>query len=124
MSKYFDEQNECACHCCGTLPEGGMDSKLMSLLDDMREKIGGPLILNCAYRCPAHNADPSVGGTPNSQHVMGTAADIDASDYDVETIASIAESLGADGVGRYPGSAGNFVHVDVRSGRNFDTYRW
>ena len=124
MSKYFDEQEECSCHCCGKLPEGGMDPILMELLDDIREKVGGPLSLNCAYRCPAHNADPSVGGEPNSQHIVGTAADIDAADFGVEELAQIAESLGADGVGRYPGSEGNFVHVDVRSGRTFDTYRW
>jgi len=119
MSKFFSD-GEMACKCCSCLPDAGMDQRLYELLDDMREKAGVPLTINCAYRCPVHNAE--VGGVPNSQHVDGTAADIDASDIGVEQLAQIAEACGADGVGRYPEQL--FVHVDVRSGRVGDGYRW
>lgn len=121
MSMYFDEQTECACKCCGKLPENGMDPNLMDLADALRRRFG-PLTANCAYRCPEHNAE--VGGEIDSQHLYGTAMDIDASEYGVEAIASAAEELGADGVGRYSPSQGNFVHIDTRSGRIGDTYRW
>lgn len=120
MSKYFTE-SEMACKCCGQIPPQGVDPHLYELLDDIRERAGQPLILSCACRCPAHNAE--VGGVPNSQHVTGQAADIIVpDDMTVEELACIAEEMGADGVGRY--LSDGFVHVDVRSGRCADTYRW
>ena len=121
MSKYF-QASEMACHCCGRLPEEGIDPKLYTLLDDMRETVGEPLTINCSYRCYEHNL--IVGGVENSQHTQSpcTAADVDASGIGVDRLAEVAESLGADGVGRYYDS--EFVHVDVRSGRIGDNYRW
>jgi len=123
MAKYFSE-DEFKCKCCGELPANGIDENLQELLDDIRERVGQPIILNCCYRCDSHNAE--VGGVKGSQHNADpcTAADIDASEIGVEELAQIAESLGADGVGRYFGDAGTFVHVDVRSGRIGDNYRW
>ena len=76
--------------------------------------------INCGYRCPKHNAE--VGGVPNSQHVDGTAADVDAGSTGVELLARMFEELKADGVGRYFDD--NFVHVDVRDGRTDGGYRW
>lgn len=114
----FNKFSSCfACKCCGTLPENGMDEQLINLLNEsgvLEEEI------NCGYRCEKHNRE--VGGEPNSQHLLGTAADVDASEFGVEKLAKWFEELGADGVGRYPD--GCFVHVDTRSGRSFDTYRW
>lgn len=119
MSKYFTE-DEMVCHCCGALPPHGIAQELYDLLDDIRTAVGVPLNVNCAYRCPGHNAE--VGGVPNSQHVDGTAADLDATGIGVEVLARAAETAGADGVGRYFDD--NFVHVDIRSGRVCDTFRW
>ena len=118
MAKYFDPY-ETACQCgCGYNP---VSPVLLGLLDDIRERVGGPVIISSGCRCPQHNAD--VGGVPNSQHVQGTAADLLIPDgWSVDSLADLAEELGADGVGRYYDS--QFVHVDVRSGRNYDTYRW
>ena len=109
-SKYFSDE-ELACKCCGQLPEGGMDQRLLDVLDAMREEIGAPLTLSCAYRCPAHNAE--VGGVPNSQHVQGCAADVLLPDgMTVDELAELAERCGADGIGRYWSQG--FVHVDTR----------
>ena len=120
-SKFFTE-DEFRCKCCGQLPSNGVDQNLINLLDDMRAAVGQPLYLNCAYRCDSHNAE--VGGVPGSQHNADpcTAADIDATDIGVETLAQIAEACNADGVGRYENSM--FVHVDTRSGRVGDNFRW
>lgn len=116
MAKYFVPK-EFACPCCG---KAKVDTRLYDLLDDIREKVGVPLYINSGYRCKKHNIE--VGGVPNSTHFLGQAADIDATDIGVEKLARIAEECGADGVGRYYGS--NFVHVDVRSGRIGETFRW
>ena len=86
-----------------------------------RERVGGPVELSCAYRCPNHNAD--VGGVTNSQHVLGTAADVLVPDgWSVDKLADLAVELGADGVGRY--YSNDFVHVDVRDGRVGSGYAW
>ena len=42
-------------------------------LDPLREVLGQPLYINCAYRCPALNK--AVGGSKTSAHLQGLAAD-------------------------------------------------
>jgi uncharacterized protein YcbK (DUF882 family) len=116
VAKYFDE-SEFRCKCCGGLPENGIDERLQNVLDAIRESVGGPVSLSCAYRCPAHNAE--VGGVPDSQHVQGCAADVLVPDnMTVDKLAQIAETCGAEGIGRYYDSL--FVHVDTRG----YTARW
>lgn len=111
MGGRFFADSELACKCCGQLPVGGMDVRLLEVLDKIREEVGGPVSLSCAYRCPSHNAE--VGGVPNSQHVQGCAADVLLPDgLSVNELAEIAERCDADGIGRYYDSL--FVHVDTR----------
>lgn len=45
------------------------------VLDPLRTAMGFPVIISSGYRCKALNA--AVGGTPNSSHMRGLAADID-----------------------------------------------
>lgn len=102
-----------SCHCCGKLPENGMDARLIEVLNkmDVQEEE-----VNSGYRCPKHNAE--VGGVPNSFHVQGCAADIDASTFGVDPLAILAEQAGADGIGKYYDAC--FVHIDTRQ----YTARW
>lgn len=127
-SKYFSEY-ELMCHgreqgdCdCGVDSSENVSPRLLELLDQLRENIGGPLELSCAYRCPEHNA--YVGGVPNSQHVFGTAADVQTPDYEYcntpEQLLWYAEQLPFDGIGLYDWG----VHVDVRDGGVNAGYRW
>lgn len=117
IGKYFDE-HEFACHCDrhGVDAEGHpildhiIDKRLVDVLDRIRERLGVPITVNSGYRCPEHNAE--VGGVPDSQHVLGTAADITYDGVDVDYLAEIAEECGADGIGKYYHQ--DFVHVDVR----------
>lgn len=46
------------------------------VLDPLREAFGAPLVVSSGYRCEALNR--LVGGSPSSQHLLGTAADISA----------------------------------------------
>ena len=111
MAKYFDV-SEFVCHCCGKLPDDGIDERLQNVLDAMRERVNEPLTLNCCYRCPKHNAE-TPGAVPDSQHVLGTAADVNVpDDMTVDELAQVAEECGADGIGYYYND--NFVHVDTR----------
>lgn len=115
LSEHF-AANEFACHCgCGT---GGdkIHPRLIELLEQLRANIGGlPLHINSGYRCPSHNA--AVGGVPNSQHALGTAADVARpAGLSFGAFQWYVDQLPFDGIGLYPGDMGDFIHVDVRNG--------
>lgn len=102
---------EFQCRHCGQVK---ISSKLVAMLEALRGKIRVPFIITSGYRCPTHNAN--VGGAKNSYHVQGMATDIVCPlGYTVEEFAEICLEHGFTGVGAYP--AQNFVHVDVRPGK-------
>lgn len=90
--------------------------ELVSLLQKIRDHFGVAVTINSGYRTSTYNK--KVGGTTNSQHVKGTAADIVAKGVDPLTVAQYAEYLMPDsgGIGVYQ----TFTHVDVRTNRS----RW
>ncbi|WP_053955088.1 YcbK family protein [Inediibacterium massiliense] len=84
------------------------DYRLIRLLQEMRDKIGRPMIINSGYRSPSYNK--KVGGSPRSQHVLGKAVDIRVNGFSPEEIAKIATKMGFTGIGVYK----KFTHLDVR----------
>lgn len=50
--------------------------RLAGLLEQVREELGKPIIVSSGYRSPALNA--AIGGSKQSQHMFGCAADIRA----------------------------------------------
>ena len=111
-------------HCgCGPETANNVSPLLLEKLEALRAMIGGPIEISCAYRCPAHNAE--VGGVPNSQHVNGTAADVQTPNYNhcntPEHLKWYCEQIGFDGIGLYDWGC----HVDVRdNGQSPNTYIW
>lgn len=104
---------ECRCGC------GARHISIAALdkLQLMRELWGAPLQINCAARCPTHNA--RVGGAPLSRHrstesVAACAFDIHIGDYDKAALIALAERVGFGGIGvNYQ----TFLHVDDRGYR-------
>lgn|ERR1700679_1600074 len=47
---------------------------IVHLLDPIREFVGHPILVTSGFRCPELNK--LVGGKPQSQHLLGQAADI------------------------------------------------
>ena len=47
---------------------------LAMALEEVRARLGCPIVISSGYRSPALNA--AVGGAPNSAHVLGYAADL------------------------------------------------
>ena len=47
---------------------------LLNILEEIRKHFDTPVIINSGYRTPSWNS--KVGGTPNSYHCKGMAADI------------------------------------------------
>ena len=85
---------------------------VLNLLQPLRDKVKRPLVLNSGYRSPALNR--SVGGTKESQHLKGEAADIHCKDaLDVLLLAQIVfrYSLPFDQMILYE----NFLHLSFRT---------
>lgn len=110
-------------HCdCGIETAEKVSPKLLELLEQFRYNTGGrPIEISCAYRCPVHNRHPSVGGVENSQHVLGTAADVLYPSYMSHgEFKWYAEQLPFDGIGEYDWG----LHLDVREGGIGAGIRW
>lgn len=83
-------------------------------LQVLRDFLGEPIRVNSGYRSPEHNK--AIGGVPNSQHVLGKAADIKVKGVETEDLYLLIESLIGygdmleGGLGLYD----SFVHYDIR----------
>ncbi len=84
-----------------------MDVYFLDKLDEDREYVGIPFVINSAYRSPAHNA--KIGGKPDSSHLRGLAVDIKATNS--MTRYRVLEALIHVGFNRI-GIADTFIHVD------------
>lgn len=119
LSAHFSKE-EMSCRHCGQLPEGGISQALLNGLEELRSRLGKPINVTNSYRCPEHNA--AVGGAYNSQHVLGTAADIWVDGMNVWDLYLACRQI-FDGIGIYYGD--QFVHVDMRDGGNSTgVYLW
>ena len=92
----------------------GSDTILISMstvgiLQAVCDYFGQPITITSAYRTPSHNA--SVGGASASQHVKGTACDIQVANVPPAAVAAFIEKFfPITGCGLYS----TFVHVDTR----------
>lgn len=113
VSKNF-KRSEFACKCgCGF---DCVDIKLVHILQEIRDKVGMPLIITSGNRCKEHNT--SVKGAPKSYHTRGRAADF----YIKKRVCidSIVDKINGYGVIKY----NNFrYHIDTREGTYKDNKR-
>ncbi|MBQ8001855.1 MAG: DUF882 domain-containing protein [Clostridia bacterium] len=93
-----------------------IDTKLVELLQKIRDFFGKPVTITSGYRNATYNT--KIGGANNSQHMYGTAADIKVQGVDPLMVARYAEIVMHDkgGIGYYY-SDSNFTHVDVRTSK-------
>lgn len=112
-STEFDCQGR---NCCS---ETLIDSKLIEIVQKIRDHFKKPVRIGSGYRCPIHNANISNAAS-KSKHMDGMAADISISGVAPSEIAKYAESIGVLGIGLYETAAdGYFVHVDTRTTKSF-----
>ena len=130
LSKNF-KVSELDCKCKdSTCDEVLIDTRLVDILQQIRDHFGVSVHVNSGYRCESHNA--AVGGSKTSHHMRGMAADIRVKGVAPAEVAKYAESIGVKRIGLYEGDAeGNFVHIgsDERkrfwlghAGTNVDTF--
>lgn len=103
---------QCSCGCGKDRP---IDSKLLYLLQSLRNKIGKPIYITSGLRCKAYNK--RINGYRYSPHLLGKAVDIHVRGYDIIDLAILAKSVGFPRIGLYPHN--HFIHIDtVRVYRN------
>ena len=108
ISKNFS-RSEFECECgCGFAT---VDIELMGLLEKVRHYFGGKRVtINSGCRCSDHNK--AIGGSKNSRHMQGIAADIVIDGVHPLSVYGYIDSIAPDryGLGSYP----TFTHIDVR----------
>lgn len=111
MTKDFS-QVEFTCRCgCGA---DNVRYELVSVLQQIRNTVGRPVVVLSGVRCAKHNR--RVGGAKASKHLTGEAADIRVAGYDPTTLAALADQILGDRGGVKAYHAQNFTHVDIRPG--------
>ncbi len=107
--------HEFACRCGCGLGIEEMDLDFLTSLDYARDEAVVPFALTSAYRCKAYNAIKKVGGKPNSSHLRGFAADIEAISSSMKF--RIVNGLLSAGITRI-GVGKNFIHADSDPKKN------
>jgi uncharacterized protein YcbK (DUF882 family) len=88
-------------------------------LDKIRSQFGNrPIHINSWYRPPAVNK--AAGGVPDSQHLLGWAADIVIEGYTPHQVAAILTKIWLGGLG----DSSIFTHLDLRHLMNRASARW
>lgn len=109
---------ELACRGTGKL---AVDERSMDMLQELRNKLGRPIILNSAYRSPEHNK--RVGGAKGSLHMKALAYDCRMDNHDPHVFMEAAYAVGFRGIGQYADKG--FTHIDTRSDpASFGTKKW
>ena len=108
LSKHFN-RDEFACK-CGKCTAIAVDKELVDVLEDIRTHFGKPLIITSSHRCEEHNRN--VGGSPNSMHLTGKAADIQILGAEPSKVQGYVLNKYPDQYGI--GSYATFTHIDVR----------
>lgn len=111
---FNSEEFECNCGC--DMPDY-VFFNILSLADELqvlRDALNTPIHLTNAYRCESHNK--AVGGSKNSQHLQGKAADLQVKGIDTRDLFNTIEAFISErimlegGLGLYK----TFVHYDIR----------
>lgn len=99
--------NKGKCGCKGK----SVSLQLVYALQLVRQHFGKTITINSGIRCTVHNN--LVGGSANSKHISGQAADFTVDGISPDEVADFLDSTftGNNGLGRY----NSFTHFDVRS---------
>ena len=95
-----------------------IDPLLVWILQNVRDHFGKSVNINSAYRTPSHNT--KIGGSANSRHMEGSAADFVVVGVAAKDVQAYLESIlpNTGGIGK----ASDYTHVDTRETKSRWTY--
>ena len=106
---------EFICHCgkCAhSVPHANIvNERLITALQQARNKLNAPIYITSGRRCKKHNA--KIGGVPNSYHTQGLAADVKADDMQ-----KLFDALKSVKTFTYIEAHDSYIHVDIGHKRN------
>mgnify|MGYP002774064066 FL=1 len=113
---FFLYEFECPCGCTAQM----IDPELVQKMQALRDKLGKKVKVTSGYRCVKHNASKDVGGSKQSRHLYGIAADwrIDNRSVNPVALGILAQKAGFGGIGIYWHSKAAIVHTDTRGGKS------
>ena len=112
ISEHFsDLESQCRCGCGQNI----IKPELVSTLEAIRNLANLPVIIHCWNRCQKHN--DRVGGVPNSQHIIGTAADFHIKNMSIKKLHEFVGQLYEDKIIRHVGYYDWGCHIDIRDGQ-------
>lgn len=90
----------------------------INVLQPLRNYLGTPIVITSGYRCAALNK--KIGGVPNSQHVLGMAADFVTPNKDLKiSFDYIKNYLNYDQLlFEYAKDGSNWIHVSYKADGN------
>lgn len=100
-----------------TCPVVFIDGELIRVLQGLRAVLGCPINVNSGYRTETHNK--AVGGSTNSAHLLGKAADISCVNIPAKKVAEIAYRTYGKQIAIGLHEKENYVHIDVLYRGNF-----
>lgn len=104
--------DEFQCNCgCG---RADMSHDFIDKLDELRERVGFPLVVTSGYRCPDHNDKVSSTGR-SGPHTTGRAADIAIMGHKAHKVlqqASLGGWFTGIGLKQHGSHAARFMHLD------------
>ena len=109
LSKHFGRREfTCKCGCTSNT----VDAELIRILERIRDHFQRKIIILSGCRCYNHNK--TVGGSENSYHITGKAADFYVKGIEPKVVVKFLRDVffGKYGVGLY----NDRVHLDVREG--------
>lgn len=115
LSEHFNRSEfTCQCHCGFDT----VDIALIKVLEQVRHKFMAPITITSGCRCIDHNA--KIGGSYDSQHTKGRAADFKVKNRTPEEVYAFIDGLYPNryGLGLYSRSDDTGrVHFDSREGK-------
>ena len=109
LSRNFNRAEfKCKCSKCDY---DTVDVELITVLQSIRDHFSAPVKVTSGNRCPEHNA--YVGGSKNSYHIRGRAADIDVQGVPPVVVQDYLKAAYPEkyGIGTYA----IFTHIDTRT---------
>lgn len=103
----FFTEADWRCKHCG---ENHTDPAHMARVDELRRRVGFPLVLSSGYRCPDHN--DAVSKTGRAGPHTKSASDLAVDRGRAYVVVREALAMGFTGVGIQQKGDGRFVHVD------------
>lgn len=118
---FADHELRCQCRRHGKQQLCNVHPRLLSLAEKVRDLLRTPMIVTSCCRCPAHNADPDVKGSPTSKHITTEKQPSRAMDFKAKGMTpplafdAIVREWACGGLGELGGIGlyDTFIHIDT-----------